>query len=382
VTSRLPLAVLFLLISAPFAAAQPPAAVSDLKTNIASLASLDYPVRMNAARVVRRAPATEAVPALTDAVRLHSDQFVRYRALVLLTAFNDRGTRDLMVEMLRDRNDRLREVAYKWLEEHPDPRLTTTLVGSLQTEQAEFVRPALVAALAALDDDPQVRRVLLAETTRGLDLFRSAVIDALGHHRAEYAVEAIAGIMKLDGPLRDGAVMALGRIGGARARAELAEITAAPADLMLTLRAARCLAGENCDAHLTALNDAASGAGPAPVVRAALAGLSAVAATGNNAALTALIAVAARGGLVRDQSALGLGTVALRRPDVIVAWLDAAPDNVRASAIGLLKDGFDRLEEDFAEEQFFSAARAVYWKAAEGSTTRTLAATLIQRLEF
>jgi hypothetical protein len=48
----------------------------------------------------------------------------------------------------------------------------------------------------------------------------------------------------------------------------------------------------------------------------------------------------------------------------------------------MLKDGFDSLEEDFAEEQFFAAVRAGYWRAAEGSSARTLAETLIQRLEF
>ena len=48
----------------------------------------------------------------------------------------------------------------------------------------------------------------------------------------------------------------------------------------------------------------------------------------------------------------------------------------------LLKDGFDDLEEDFAEEQFFAAVRAAYWKAADGSDSRSLASLLIQRLEF
>jgi hypothetical protein len=48
----------------------------------------------------------------------------------------------------------------------------------------------------------------------------------------------------------------------------------------------------------------------------------------------------------------------------------------------MLKDGFDSLEEDFDEEQFFAAVRAGYWRAGDGSEGRTLAATLIQRLEF
>jgi hypothetical protein len=47
-----------------------------------------------------------------------------------------------------------------------------------------------------------------------------------------------------------------------------------------------------------------------------------------------------------------------------------------------MKDGFASLEDDFAEEQFYAATRAMYWQAAENSPTRALAATIIQRLEF
>src|SRR5688572_12706750 len=122
---------------------------------------------MNAARALRRVPAAEAVPALTEAIRNHPDQFVRYRALVILTSFNDRGTGELIRSLLGDKNDRLREAGYKWLERHPDPAMRFPLLSALQTEQAEFVRPALVAALAALGDDPDVRRALIGEVTRG-----------------------------------------------------------------------------------------------------------------------------------------------------------------------------------------------------------------------
>ena len=55
---------------------------------------------------------------------------------------------------------------------------------------------------------------------------------------------------------------------------------------------------------------------------------------------------------------------------------------VNQADIELLKTGFDDLEEDFAEEQFFAATRASYWKSPEGSAGRTLAATVIQKLEF
>ncbi len=101
-----------------------------------------------------------------------------------------------------------------------------------------------------------------------------------------------------------------------------------------------------------------------------------------DAATNAIVGLAARGGAVRDQAALALSAIALRRPESIVAWIDASPENVRTTVIDLLKEGFERLEEDYAEEQFYAAARASYWKGADGSATRTLAATLIQRLEF
>ena len=56
-----------------------------------------------------------------------------------------------------------------------------------------------------------------------------------------------------------------------------------------------------------------------------------------------------------------------------------APAATRSAAIELLKDGFDDLEEDFGEEQFFAAARAAYWKAARRlRPPGRLAATLIQ----
>jgi len=113
-----------------------------------------------------------------------------------------------------------------------------------------------------------------------------------------------------------------------------------------------------------------------------MSGLTAIAASGNQPATAALVALAEKGGVVRDQAALGLGTAAVIDPDFMIRWLDTAPDRTRESAIGLIKDGFDYLEEDFGEEQFFAAARATYWKAADGSGTRSLASVLIQRLEF
>jgi hypothetical protein len=359
----------------------PPAAAAGLKQNIANLAALDFPVRMQAARLIRRTPETQAVPALAEAARRDANEFVRYRALVLLTAFNDRGTPALMSELIRDRNDRVREVAYRWLERNPNPQLTSSLLSSLQTEESEFVRPALVAALAALGTEVTVQRAMIGEVGRGLDFFRSAVIDALGRHRAVYAVDGIAATSRLEGPLQDDSVLALARIGGARATTALGEFKSGTPEAVQMMRGARCLLGEMCAQHISALvtaaNDTRTG-----TVRGAVDALEAVAQNRNETALSALYKLGAQENELRERIAVAIASVALRQPEWIVEWINRADDSTRATVITMLKDGFDSLEEDFDEEQFFAAVRAAYWRAAEGSPARALAETLIQKLEF
>ena len=96
------------------------------------------------------------------------------------------------------------------------------LLAALDKEQAEFVRPALIRALAAHGDDARVQPVLVREAGRGEDFFRSAVIEALGDYKAKYAFDALNAIAKLDGPLQDDAALALGKIGDQRALETLA----------------------------------------------------------------------------------------------------------------------------------------------------------------
>ena len=356
---------------------------ADLKTLIGSLSSLDFATRTDAARLVRRAPATTAVPALTDAVRRHPDEYVRNRAFILLSSFNDKGTGELVRSILGDRNDRLRESAFKWLEQHPDPMLAPRLLAALQTEVAEFVRPALIGALTAVDQDPQVQRALIAEAGRGLDFFRSAVVDSLGRRRAAYAVEAIAPITGNEGPLQQDAILAIGRIGGPKADGILGALSGVPPEVQATVRAATCLAGKDCATQVAALSTAATAASARPaVVRAAIAGLAAVAESGNRSALQALLDIGTRVPALHDDVALGFSSLALRRPPTVLDWINAAPEAARTTAIALLKDGFESLEDDFAEEQFYAATRAMYWQAADGSATRTLMASIIQQLEF
>jgi len=368
--------------AAPTAAA-PAAATPDLKTLIGNLSSLDYASRMNAARLIRRMAPAQAIPALTEAVRRHPDEYVRNRAFILLTAFNDRGTADLAKSLIADRNDRLRESVFKWLEQHPDPQLVATLLGTLQTETGEFVRPALIGALTGVDQDPQVQRALVAEAGRGLDFFRSAVIDVLGRRHAVYAVDAIAPLTTDPGTLQQDAVIAIGRIGGPKADGILAAVTGASPEVQMTLRAATCLAGKNCPMQITTLAEVAGRDKERPaVIRAAISGLAAIAESGNAGALRALLDLNSKVPALRDEVGLRFSALALRRPPIVLDWFDSAPQPSRDAAFTLLKDGFDSLDDDYAEEQFFAATRATYWQAAENSPTRTVTAAIIQRLEF
>ena len=85
------------------------------------------------------------------------------------------------------------------------------------TEESEFVRPALTRALAALRRRSPRRKTLMTTLVmRGQDFFRSVVIEALGDYRAAYALKPITEVAKLDGPLQDDAVLALGKIGDKR----------------------------------------------------------------------------------------------------------------------------------------------------------------------
>lgn len=356
----------------------------DLDTSIRQLASFDYPVRTSAAQRLRRMPAETVTPALADVVRSHPDQFIRFRALVLLSGFSYSRMPQFIRGLLTDRNDRVREIAYAWLAAHPDRTLAPVLLATLQTEGAEFVRPALIRALAAVSTEPEVQRALLAETGRGLDFFRSAAIAALGTKGASYALDAVAAIAKIEGPLQDDAVMALGRIGDPRASAVLASIDRPSAEVAAAIRAARCLLGDDCAAHIKALS-AMIGERDAtvPTIRAGAEALATIASIGNEAAASTLISSAqANETPAWRQVALALAGVALRNPDGFIVWLAGLSEGQQSAAAALLQDGFASLENDYAEEQFFAAVRGAYWKATEGAAFRVFLATLTQKLEF
>jgi HEAT repeat protein len=388
VKTRLVLALVAPVIAAAVAlqAQDPPVTPQQLKGAIDQLGKLDFATRMNASRTVRRATPAQAVPALTDAVIGHADGYVRFRALVLLSGFNDPRTTSVVLPLLGDPNDRVRATAYTYFEHHVTPDALPPMLKALDREESEFVRPELTRALAAYADRPQVRDTMRALANRGQDLFRSVVIEALGDHKAAYAIPELTRIAQQDGPLQDDAILALGKIGDRQSLALFAQLQrSAPRDLQPTIAAAICLLGVNCASHqsylLETVRFAVENPGFQELLRPAVSGLAALAAAGDEKMLEELIAL---GAPARDPArapiALGIGLVAIRNPALTLRVLERQPD--AAPAVELLREAFDMLEEDYEEEQFFVAIRRAYWRATEKTPTRTAAGLLIRRLEF
>jgi HEAT repeat protein len=291
-----------------------------------------------------------------------------------------------MRESLKSPNDRLRAAAYSFFERNPDPSFLPDFLAALRTEQGEFVRPALVRALAAQGDNADVRPALLGEIGRGETFFRSAVIEALGDYKARYAFDALVAIAKLEGPLVEDAALALGKIGDTRALETLAGLQrTAPRTTQPSIATAICLLDVNCDSHERYLGDtlkfADQNVGFQALLRGAAGGLGALGVAGRAEAVEALFTI---GIPSRDPTrapiALALGTVALRNTPLMMKTLEREPRNEQA--ISLLGEGFDMLEEDLDKERFFAAARRTYWASAEGSPIRQLMQTLIGKLDF
>jgi hypothetical protein len=370
-------------------------ATKDLQAAIDKLGDLDYDTRTNASRTIRRTAAAQAVPALLQAVAEHRDGYVRYRSLVLLTAFNDPRTNDAIRESLKSPNDRLRTVAYSFLERNPTRVMLPELLAALETELAEFVRPALIRALAAAGDDPRVRSVLVREVSRGEDFFRSAVIEALGDYKAGYAFDALVKVAVLDGPLQDDAALALGKIGDKRALDVLAGLQrSAPRATQPTIAAGICLLGVNCDSHenylVQTLRFADTNPGFQELLRGAAGGLGALGVAGRDHVIMPLLEV----GLpsrdpTRAPVALALATIALRNASLMLTFLEKnhvgssdRPIYDERRVLDLLAEGFDMLEEDLDKERFFALVRRTYWQSAEGAKTRDLMQALIRELHF
>jgi HEAT repeat protein len=363
-----------------------PLTPEQLKTAIDHLGTVDYAVRTAAARTIRRAPVATVVPALIEAIGNHADGYVRYRALVLLSGLNDSRTHDVMVQSWSAKNDRLRAVGYAYFEHNQDPLLVPRMLDALATEASETVRPSLTRTLAAYSTDVRVREALSGLVIKGQDYFRSAVIEAIGDYKGAYALPSLVQVAKLDGPLQDDAVLAIGKIGDKKSVDLLAGLQrTAPKAVQPSIAAAICLLGINCSSHQGYLEESLKFSmetdGFRDLLRASTAGLAALAAGGNTDALSQLIDY---GGPSRDPAraaiALGIGTIALRNTPFFLKALQARPDP--KPAIVLLGEAFDMLEEDLEEERFYVTVRRGYWAAPENSPARKLAETLIQTLDF
>jgi HEAT repeat protein len=367
---------------------------AQLQAAIAKLGDLDYATRTTASRTVRRTASAQAVPALLQAVSEQPDGYVRYRALVLLTGFNDPRTKDAMRESLASPNDRLRTVAYRFFEHNPDRAMVPQFMTALDKEQAEFVRPALVRALASVaagagaqgDDVSRARQALVREVSRGEDFFRSAVIEALGDYKAQYALDALTAVATLDGPLQDDAALALGKIGDKRALETLAAIQrTAPRPAQPSIATAICLLDVNCESHQSYLVDTLKFSDKNPgfqeLLRGAAAGLGALAVAGHAEAAQALVDLGVPSkDPTRAPVSLALATVALRNTPLTMAMLEKHAD--RENAIVLMAEGFDMLEEDLDKERFFAFTRRAYWESPDNSPRRALMQTLIGKLDF
>ena len=306
---------------------------------------------------------------------------------MLLSGFNQPSTAALARSLVGDRDDRVRTAAYQWFEYHRDGSVLPLLLEALPRETSEFVRPALTRTLAAYGEDPRVRQVLVPLVTRGEDLFRGSVIDAIGSYGGAYAVTEIAGVARLDGPLQDDAIAALGRIGGPEARAALVALQPSAArEIQPVISAALCLLGVDCEAREAFLKETLAFAAASdqyrPLLRGAAYGLGLLATAGRRTALDALFAgaVASRDAQVQESLALAVGRVALRAPLTLLEAFEARA--VPGLLTSLVLDAFDMLSEDVAEEQFYVAIRRAYWAAPEQSARRRAAEALIQGLEF
>ena len=141
----------------------------------------------------------------------------------------------------------------------------------------------------------------------------------------------------------------------------------------------------NCSSHqgylAESLRFAVATAGYQDLLRASASALAALAVSGDVPSAALLIEAGAPSrDPARAAIALAIGTVALRNTPAILKVLEAQADP--KPGIVLIGEAFDMLEEDLDEERFFATVRRGYWAAQPGSPARTIAAALIQTLEF
>ena len=128
--------------------------------------------------------------------------------------------------------------------------------------------------------------------------------------------------------------------------------------LQPVVSAAACLLDADCEAPLQYVVEALRygaeiGNGDnQELLRSATSGLAALAMAGRRDALAALFEVGLTANdTARAPIALALGTVALRNPSVVMTALhEGGRDHVPEAELLLMREAFDMLDEDFAEE--------------------------------
>lgn len=375
---------LLLGVNSPGFAQQLMTSDGQLDKAINQLGDFDFDVRTQASRLIRRMSLERVEPSLVLAVLGHEDGYVRFRALVLLTGFGQAAA-DVIRAVISDPNDRLRAVAYGYLEHHPDPAMVEYLLAALETETSEFVRPALIRALASHTSERTVRSRLIADIDRGVDFFRGAVIEALGDRGARYAVGPLMNVARESGPLQDDALLALAKIGDQRILPLLATLQGRDAELEPVVSGVASALGVDRLEHMRFMTEslryAVSAGDQLGLVSASAAGLGVVASKGDADAIDGLIDVAIEAPVAaRERIAIVLASLAMRQPSVLLAYLEMRAD--LEAAILVVRDGFDILDEDLAEERFFMTARASFWANPEGSRARSVAGRVIELLEF
>ena len=222
---------------------------AQLAAAIDKLGTVEFTDRMAAARTTRRADPAMAVPALLKAVESHPDGFVRFRALVLLSGFNDPRTRDIMRGSLGLRTTGCAR----------SPTPTSSTIRIRPWSRAAGGGSSRIVRVRAAGADARAGGVRhRSEGPRDDGRARDEGAGLLpqrgdrGARRlpATYALAPITEVAKIDGPLQVDAAIALGKIGDKSSIATLAALQrSAPRESQPAIAAAICLLGVNCESH-------------------------------------------------------------------------------------------------------------------------------------
>ena len=310
-----------------------------------------------------------AVPPSLGRGRAHADGYVRFRALVLLSGFNDPRTHEVMVPASTIRTTACATVAYAYFEHNPDAAiLPAPARRPSQEEDREFVRPALTRALAAYADDPGARDAE-ALVMQGQDSSAARSSRRSATTRGAYALAPITKVAKLEGPLQDDAVLAIGKIGDKRSWNARLDCSGRLRGGAAGIAAAICLLGVNCSSHQglpRGLADVRDRKQRVPGIAAAPAAASPRSPWRRRRRRPPRHArrADARPGPRGDRAGAGRGGA----PQHAAHPRSCSPRDDAQAGHPLLREAFDMLEEDLDEERFFATVRRAYWAAPAGGT--------------